>query len=470
MLVAEATQLTLFSCEEQIEFQHAQSKGFIVVGRMKNSEFRQFSIPARQLKKRIKSMVDKWAGDADVWVSQNSFYKKETRKVEDIGELLHAFADIDCYKLGLTAKQTYWLLSKDYFGRSIPYPNLVIYSGQGLQLIWRLVPEGRFSLPVWQVVSDYLYQVLKELGADPAATDASRILRVVGTTNTKNNETVTAEVLHEQYISLTDFIREYILPNTPEPKPKRNTTKPWKPLTEAQKIKHILKPYTLDHKRMNDMAKLVELRTDIAPDSGKEREQTWGREKLLFLYRYFSCRFLKDPELALKQTLELNRKFKHPLSDKQVIKATRSAEKMFMLQVEEELAIKEAEEAGITLRTKSDELRAKGFPGLGYYYKTATLIEELDITESEMEHLEVTISPVVKEARRRSKRQTIGRVDRRGGQAPCLTRQEYLFECEEAIKDKVTQAQELKAAGMKVADIARQLGVSRPTIYGYLQK
>ena len=50
---------------------------------------------------------------------------------------------------------------------------------------------------------------------------------------------------------------------------------------------------------------------------------------ILFLYRYYLCYFTEDIEKALYDTLELNSMFRHPLSEKEVTRATKSAEKVY---------------------------------------------------------------------------------------------------------------------------------------------
>lgn len=72
---------------------------------------------------------------------------------------------------------------------------------------------------------------------------------------------------------------------------------------------------------------------------------------MCFLRRYWQCCFLEDPDQALAETLEFNSQFKNPLSEREVIKATRSAEKAW-----EARSSKKANEIAIK----------KGYPGAGY--------------------------------------------------------------------------------------------------------
>ena len=68
-------------------------------------------------------------------------------------------------------------------------------SGRGLQVKWVFTePLGRAALPRWKAVQMELNESLKDLGADPAAIDASRVLRLEGSVNSRTGETV--RVLH----------------------------------------------------------------------------------------------------------------------------------------------------------------------------------------------------------------------------------------------------------------------------------
>ena len=91
--------------------------------------------------------------------------------------------------------------------------------------------------------------------------------------------------------------------------------------------------------------------------------------RLLFLYRYYLCSFTEDIEKALNDALELNSMFRQTLSEREVIRATRSAERCYL--------------------DKNKQ----------YKYKNETLIELLEITEEEQKYMIIIISK--KEYKRR---------------------------------------------------------------------
>ena len=224
-----AEQLDLFAGVEQTQFHHVNTKGYVVIlQKFRNGRIKPTSIPASQLPGRI---YDICRVDADCWMSQNGFHKWGTRKIKDIGQLVTLFTDLDCYKLNITPDEAI-KMSYEYVGANkIPRPSMIIKSGKGVQLIWRINPETAYALPVWQGVEDWLIKVLKPAGADEQVKDAARVLRVAGTFNKKNNALVEIEYDSNEIYSLTDICKQYILPNLPpesEPKPpqKPKHTKP----------------------------------------------------------------------------------------------------------------------------------------------------------------------------------------------------------------------------------------------------
>lgn len=65
----------------------------------------------------------------------------------------------------------------------MPGPSLVVWSGTGMHFYWLLDPLPPKCLPVWQRIQDRLIATLRPIGADAAAKDCTRLLRVVGTKN-----------------------------------------------------------------------------------------------------------------------------------------------------------------------------------------------------------------------------------------------------------------------------------------------
>ncbi|MEK5326187.1 hypothetical protein [Aeribacillus sp. FSL M8-0254] len=181
------------------------------------------------------------------------------------------------------------------------------------------------------------------------------------------------------------------------------------------KIVHLHNVRTLHYARLLDLVKLAELR---------DYDLKGYRELFCFLYRYWSCCFTDDPEQALQQVLEFNSEFKEPLSEREVIRATRSAEKAWR-------AKSDAKE--------NEEAIKKGYPGAGYNLKNSTIIRWFDITPEEQRHLQTIIDG--NEKRRRKRERDKKRMDEVRREKGAKTREEYLEEQKEKTEDRVWQMQ-----------------------------
>jgi len=132
--------------------------------------------------------------DRDSYLSQAEFIAPN-RRVVNLARIGLLFVDLDCYKLNITPDAACWHLLQECDERGIPHPSIVIHSGRGIYAKWildRTIP--RQALPRWNRVQAELVSAFLEIGADAGAKDASRVLRIVGTVNTKSNEVV--RVIH----------------------------------------------------------------------------------------------------------------------------------------------------------------------------------------------------------------------------------------------------------------------------------
>lgn len=126
----------------------------------------------------------------DTWISQNEFYRPN-RRIVSLWRLTACFVDLDTYnverlgKLPISSQVSQLLRYCDEAG--IPEPSLIVFSGRGLQAKWILSsPVPARALPRWQATQNELCRRLDSFGADVNARDASRVLRVVDTVNSKS--------------------------------------------------------------------------------------------------------------------------------------------------------------------------------------------------------------------------------------------------------------------------------------------
>lgn len=240
----------------------------------------------------------------DLYTSINTFIAPE-RTIEKLRYLNALYIDIDCYKLNLRKESVVYFLENDFYGSVIPEPTLVVESGRGLTLYWKINSVPSKALTLWKAMQYFLYKELKEFGADINALDPSRIFRVIGSCNTKSFTDVKVIEYNKHNIYDLKWLKENYLPKVEK---KKYIKKPFK-----GKIVRVFNKYTLELARLKDLETLAELRNyDLDT-----------REVFLFLYRYYA-EYLEGKEKALEMTLELNSKFIRPLSIGEVRSSTKS--------------------------------------------------------------------------------------------------------------------------------------------------
>lgn len=383
---------------EYIQTLHGTSKGWITLAGINQDNYTQWHYKFMEL-----LAID--FQKENIYISQNTFYKPQ-RRLENIKELRALFIDLDVYKLEMTKQQVLYWLNEEYFNRSIPRANMIIDSGRGLYLIWMIESVSSQALSLWKAIEEYLYKQLKAFGADRKALDATRILRLPTTTNTKSQTEV--KILHRfEYLYTLREIQENYLPAL-IPKKKKVGRPP--------KIVTVFRERSLYHARIQDLIKVCELR---------KYDVMGHRELILFLYRYYLCYFTEDTRKALDDTLELNKEFKRPLLEAEAIRSTRSAEKVFL-----------------------DKEK-------NYKYKNETLIDLLDITEQEQMSLSTIISK--REYRRRDNEKNKKRYADKLKAEGKMSKQEELTVLRQKIKD-------LKEKGLANKIIATNLDIPIKTL------
>lgn len=328
---------------EYIDKVHGNSKGWITRSCIDENGYSQWHYKYAEIKETDLT-------GENIYITLNTFYKPY-RRLECIKELNGVYIDLDYYKTKYTKDQIIMNLEENYFNKIIPATNYILDSGRGLALIWLINKVPSKALPLWKAVQEYLYSQLKEFGADRQALDATRILRVPGSINSKSKTVVSIIDEYDYIYDLREIQKEFL----PELKPKE------KKKGRPKKINYIYRERSLYHARIQDITKLCELR---------EYDLRGHREIILFLYRYYLCSFTEDTKKALEDVLELNSMFISPLKENEVIRATRSAEKCYL--------------------DKNKE----------YKYKNETLIDLLEITEYEETQMSTIISN--KEYKRRN--------------------------------------------------------------------
>ena len=244
----------------------------------------------------------------DLYVSMNPLLLKKGSKPKrdksNISKLKYLYMDLDFYKLGLDKKQVINILEEQYYEILIPTPTMVIDSGRGLYLLWK-INEHRNAYPRWKSVQEYLYNVLKPLGADgTVVTDSARLLRLVGSFNSKSNTEVC--VLDYRNFSYTLY---YII----------NSYNIYDNLHNKKPVKKIKRSSTANEYVMN---RIIDTVTKLL---FMRNSSDCYRENMLFIIRHFTYAITGSEEFALNTIKELNRKLNYPLSDSELEKSTYSA-------------------------------------------------------------------------------------------------------------------------------------------------
>ena len=319
---------------------HKDSEGYITVAKMGNRWQQYYFEGINDLSINLKGK--------DVYISQNTFNNKSRRLIH-LKELKALYIDIDCYKMNLSKEAVKYFMENDLYGQ-IPVPNMLIDSGRGLYYIIFLENTMAEELPKWQLVEKYLYEKLKDLGADNKALDATRVLRVTGTVNSKNNSIVKVIDTYDYQYTLDEIIENYI-PEIVEDRKEKQKPKGVRKKGRKKKFVSLFTLYKLYYTRFKDIKKLVEIRN---------YEMTGYREVTLFLLRYFMNVYHGDDDLVMEEILEINNSFTEPLEKDEVFKATLS---------------------GATRATENV-----------YKYSNDKLIKLLDITPSEQKQMATIIS------------------------------------------------------------------------------
>ena len=386
---------------------HGDSKGWITKAKICDKEYKQWHY-------KYKDLIELKFDEDNVYITLNTFYKTY-RRIECIKELNALFIDLDIYKTGFTKEQILMNLNENYFKQSMPIPNFIIDSGRGLYLIWLIKKVPSMALPLWEAVEEYFYKTLKEFGADRQALDATRILRVPGSFNSKTHTEVKIIDNYDYLYELREIQSEY-MPELSEKAPVRRG--------RPKKVKYIFRERSLYYARIMDIIKLCELR---------EYDLKGHRELILFLYRYYLCYFTEDVEKALYDTLELNSMFKQPLAEKEVTRATKSAETVFKKENKD------------------------------YKYKNETLINLLEISDEEQREMITIIDDEEYKRRKRLRNKKLYNSEKakekykdkliKNGE---ITKEEKISLRREKIKD-------LLAKGLKQKEIYALLNISKRT-------
>ncbi|MCD3232429.1 DNA-binding response regulator [Clostridium botulinum C/D] len=379
--------------------------------------------------KALKTIVEETEGKEDVYISSNTYYKPK-RLSSNIRQFRALYIDIDLKQCGKNEAvyKIYELVEKE----KIPMPSMIVDSGRGIHLYWRVKNAPYGAMWTWQELEDYLYNHLKQLGADIQATDSARVLRLPKTINSRNNQECRILVINDDIeYSMYDLREKYL-----NYKIKKGYQLEFEQSKKKDKciVNNLFNSYTLHLNRIHDIKTLCKLRN---------YDLKGYRNFILHCYAYWEGIYTRDSEELIKKVIELNNSFKEPLKEIEVRAILRSIPKAIQKFIEYEQGIRSGQ-----VKRVSKGMKDKG----GYWYRNITLIERLDIILEEQKHMKTIIGKEEKYSRNNKRRKT-NRRNEKG-----LTKRE------QQKQERINKILELKNKGLNQSKIAVELGISRQAV------
>ena len=443
-------QLSLFDRAEEARAYHDPSRsGFFSIlvdvnGNKQQSAHRLSDMP------KVLSLINP---NRDTWLSQAEFFQPN-RRVVNLARIGLLFADLDTYR-------TEWAIGRSpeqladsvlYFCQQegIPTPSLLVFSGRGIQAKWLLdgaVP--RAALPRWNACQRYLVDRLKEAGADVGAKDASRVLRLIETVNSKSGEV--CRVVHVENGAdgqparyNFEYLAEVLLPvarwDIEKQKQQRDEREKRKQLKligggKSDNLRGFSGRQLAWH-RLEDLRTLAILRGGVA-EGDRMRFLHW-QTNFLLLSGATNTSLMYHEAATLARAIDDSWSY----NSKELMTVYSKAKEF---------------EAG-----EKVTFDGKQYPPL-YTPRNDTLINLFEITDDEQRELKTIISKGMALERRRDRDRKRDEAARRA--AGAVPREIYLG----AADLKQEQAQALRAQGLSVRAIAEQMGISKTAAGRYIQ-
>lgn len=437
-------QMPLFNPEDEVScyLDCEDERGyFSILTQQSDGSKRQESFPLEHMP----IVLDMLDPNRDSWISQASFFRRN-RRVVNLRSVGLSFMDIDCYRLDWARGLGPDAMARQFLSfcelQCVPPPSLIVFSGRGLQPKWLFetaLPQA--ALPRWNAVQKALLSKLEVYGADPMARDASRVLRLVQTINSKSQ--CYCHVVHvtpgsdgEPCRYDFDDFAEHLLPASREEIRQRRAALAEIARERSRNAQNrpecVLTADTLNWGRLLDLRALVALRGGIDE----------GMRMLMLAYQ---MNFL-----ALSHQVEPRTFYLEAMQVAAAIDPTWSFAKSDLSAI-----IGKFKEA---LAGKTVLFAGREYSPL-YTPKNQTLIDLFQITDDEQRQLKTIISLPIKRERfnetREKKRRENGSVSRVDYEGRADARKE--------------RARELFSQGMSKTEIAKQMGLSRMQVHNYLK-
>lgn len=378
----------------------------------------------------------------NLYLSLNSFIQVNgvcKRKSTHLAQIRNIGIDLDCYKKNITPEECRDKLFEMILHGKIPNPNIIINSGNGVQIVYS-VSNGAAPTSSMQWLASYitaeLASALQHLGADMQCTDLARVFRLPNTLNKKKGyptRLVTADIWNQKEFTLNELM-DYVTPYKPVKKrSKLRTVVQFNP--NFKKGTRTLNEMNLA--RANDLVKLTQLR------GGHIENRNILCYDYAFAYALATDLSRSDVQRAVSQ---LDDKFYTQQNKNTLRRTVKSA----------------CDNADAFWKAYQDNgFKMPGLPSnLVKPKKASTIIKQHDITAEEMQELDVLFDEAEKLRRKYEKRREKG----------MKTMDQYNKERAAKVDDVKQRVIDLKATGMKQKDIAIELGISKGRVSQLLKK
>ena len=318
-------------------------------------------------------------------------------------------------------------LNYHVFDGDLPMPTMVNFSGHGLHIYWKIEDISyRGNIEKWKYFQNYIYENLEKCGADKTVVnDTVRVLRMEGTINKKDDSiAIMCEnaMINNNVYNLDKLLDEYTDYKIVQFEEKKKKVEEKKNKITAKSVKkYVDKVYKYGNK-IPFLAKLYQSRVNDLQNLLLNYRDGNGtkRECILFLIRYYMNILTENKADSLKFVLELNNRLNHPLSEKEVIQATRSAENYAY--------------------------------GNGLNWSNKKIIDFLDITPDEQKGMKCIIGQEEKKERKKK--------SNRKYYEKCIDKTKA-----EKVRERQQQIFALLKCGKNCKQICEILGISRSTYY-----
>lgn len=408
---------------------------------------------------RLPAVIDRADPRKDNYISQAEFIKPN-RRVVNLLRMNLSFIDLDIYRVDgsiwhgfVATPQMACAILLFCNDEGIPPPSIIAFSGRGLYLKWLYeTPVPRQALPRWNALQRRLVELFKPFGADYRAKDASRLLRLMGTTNTKSGEIVrvlhveteNGEPIHYGFDWLAFEILETDRDTIREARRQAEARREGKNAKKRAKLTVIdggnpsglrkFNPMRLSWDRLEDLRRLATLRgwtENGIPKGHRETYLFWSANFMLSSGATSPGQMFYEVEALAREVC--------PALIPEVRQALSTVYRKGL-----------AHAAGERV-----EFNGRKYPPL-YTPRNETLAEQFQITREEERQLQTIISE--EEALERDRK-------RKARSEHSVDRATYI----ESAEMKRAEARLLRAKGMKQREIAAEMGISIGAVNEYLK-